>query len=307
MGVVAALSKKSPRLAEGIIDAIHYFPYKRRIKAKPEDYPKILMKDWVKRTKEEPFDLSNPQTYRQKIQWSKIYDRDERRTLLSDKVEAKNIVAGIIGEAYIIPTLGVYQSPDEIDFDKLPDRFVIKMNHSSGMNIIVKDKSLADIKEIKRKLRKWLKINFAFYNGLELQYAPIVPKILIEQYMEDEYGELRDYKFLCFDGRPHFCWVDTGRFSGHYRNVYDMEWNLEPWMQMYPNSPYEVSKPEGFEKMAELAEKLSRGFAHVRVDLFYAGGKIYFGEMTFTSGNGTERITPPEYDKVLGDLWKIEK
>lgn len=130
---------------------------------------------------------------------------------------------------------------------------------------------------------------------------------MAEKFTEDSNGKLTDYKFFCFDGNVHFCWIDEGRFSTHYRNVYDLNWNLQPWTQhKYSNTPYLVDKPQNFEEMIHIAKVLSEGFSHVRVDLYNVDGEIFFGEMTFTNGSGYELIYPEEYNNMLGDLWVLK-
>lgn len=276
----------------------------KRSKTKEEKIPELIMEDWKKRGNE-PFDIFHPVTYRQKIQWSKLYGVTPLKTMLSDKVQARKWIADKIGEEYLIPIIGIYKHPEEIQFETLPERFVIKMNYSSGMNIIIKDKSLSEKKEIMKLLRKWTRVNRSAFQNFEMQYRDIEPRIIIEQYMEDDNGNLNDYKFLCFNSKVYCCWMDFDRFGDHKRNIYDLEWKLQPWRQHHQNQKGNIPKPKNFEKMVEIAQKLCVGFDHVRVDLYNVNGNIYFGEMTFTNGNGMEKIYPPEYDTVLGNLWQI--
>jgi hypothetical protein len=173
----------------------------------------------------------------------------------------------------------------------------------------VRDKTKIGRKEFaeyKAKLNYYLNMKFG-YNTLELHYNDIHPKIICEQLIESKDLDLLDYKFLCFDGEPLFCWVDTGRFHQHKRNVYNMNWELQDWNQYrYGQSDEPIAKPINFEKMVEISRLLSSRFHHVRVDLYNIEGKIYFGEMTFTNSSGFERIEPPEADLMLGELWKID-
>lgn len=185
----------------------------------------------------------------------------------------------------------------------------VKTNHASSDVIVVKSKkTLSDekIKAIRRKLRHALNHSYELVQGFEMQYKGIPPLIIAERLIQDEkYNELRDYKFLCFDGVPYYCWVDCDRYTNHTRNVYDMEWNLMPWTQGgYKNSSVSVEKPENFDTMVEVAKKLSADFSHVRVDLYNVEGKIYFGEMTFTNGSGFEKL-PDRINYELGCLWKL--
>lgn len=251
-------------------------------------------------------DWNNLNAYTEKMQWAKFYDTTPIKTTLSDKYLVREWVAEKIGAEYLIPLLGVWDRFSEIDFDALPDRFVLKTNHGSGSVIIVKDKSRFDKVDAGKRFDDWINIDYAYATGYELQYSGIKRKIIAEKYVETELGELQDYKFLCFDGKPYFCWVDLGRFGKHTRNVYDLDWKLQPWNQYtYGNSATPIPKPKNFEKMIEIATVLCQGFSHVRVDLYNIEGKIYFGEMTFTNGCGFDRIIPDKYDFMLGELWKI--
>lgn len=251
-------------------------------------------------------DLKNPQSYSEKIQWLKLFDEDELRTRLSDKVLVRDWVKEKIGSEYLIPIYGVYDHFDEIDFDKLPNQFVIKTNHSSGWNIIVKDKRNFNLKKAKKRVEWWLGLDYGLWSEFEIHYSPIKPKILIEKYTVNSVGELNDYKFLCFDGECRYFWMDFDRTTNHKRNVYDLNWNLQPWNQFtYGNYEGEIEKPKNFEKMVEIAKILCKGFKHVRVDLYNVDGKIYFGEMTFTNGSGFEGIYPKEYDYKLGKMIKL--
>ena len=246
-------------------------------------------------------DIQNPVTYSEKIQWLKLYDDNKLRTSLTDKVSVREWIKEKIGEEYLIPIIGVYSSFDEIDFERLPERFVIKTNHSSGWNIIVKDKSQFDKKSAKKKINRLLSLNYAFWNEYELHYSDIVPQIIIEHYLEDSNGQLNDYKFLCFQNVCEYVWMDFDRMTNHKRNVYDMNWVLQPWSQFtYGNYMGEVNKPQNFEEMVHIANILCQGFKHVRVDLYNVDGKIYFGEMTFTNGSGFEGIYPEKYEYELG-------
>lgn len=249
----------------------------------------------------------SPQSYTEKIQWSKFNDNSEFKTILSDKFLVRDWVKSKIGEEYLIPLLGVWDEFSEINFDKLPSQFVLKTNHGSGSVVIVKDKSALDLKETQKKFDSWMKTDFAYTTGFELHYSAIKRKIIAEKYLETELGELQDYKFLCFNGTPYYCWVDVGRFNKHTRNVYDLEWNLQEWNQhLYGNYQGNLPKPDNFDQMIKIAKILCKGFRHVRVDLYSVNNNIYFGEMTFTNGCGFDKIVPDKYDFILGDLWNIE-
>ena len=248
---------------------------------------------------------NNPKTYTEKMQVEKLYNYKEIKTVLSDKYRVREWIKEKIGDKYLVPLLGVWDSFEEIDFDNLPNRFVLKTNHGSGSVLIVKDKSKLNYKKVKRLFDDWMKIDFAYTNGFEMQYSNIERKIIAEEYLETEQRELQDYKFLCFDGNPVFCWVDIGRFSKHTRTVFDLKWNLQPWTQAeYGISKEKIERPKNFDEMINISKKLCKGFSQVRVDLYNIEGKIYFGEMTFTNGSGFDKIIPEKYDIVLGNLWK---
>lgn len=248
----------------------------------------------------------NPQAYTEKMQIEKLRPTVQK-TKLADKYLVREWVKEKIGEDYLIPLLGVWDSFDDICFEDLPNQFALKTNHGCHTNIIVKDKANFDKKSARYKFNQWMKTDYAYTNGFEMHYSGIPRKILAEKYIEDDMGELQDYKFLCFNGNPCFCWVDCGRYSGnHTRTIFDMDWNIQPWTcNGFVVSPEPVEKPKNFDKMVEIATILSEGFSHVRIDLYNVEGTIYFGEMTFSSASGFGIIDPEEYDYVLGNMWKF--
>lgn len=271
-----------------------------------KDLPELLKKWYKKRTGRE-LNLENPKSFNEKIQWLKLYDNSPLKTKLADKYLVREWIKENLGEEYLIPLLGVYDSFDEIDFDKLPDKFVLKANHGCAWNIIVKDKQKFDKKKAKKKFDKWMKRNYALKAGFEMQYKDIPPKIVAEAFIQDSKGELNDYKVLCFNGEPKFIWIDQGRFSNRTENIYDTKWNLQPFLLTYENSKEEVPPPKNLETMIEFARKLSKDFALVRVDFYNVDGKIYFGEMTFTSASGVDVFKPAEYDLKLGEMLELPK
>lgn len=288
-----------------IQDFLFYQTYKKRKKMNVSEYPAQLKKDY-ENYRGGVLNIENPKTYSEKIQWLKLYDDNELRTRLTDKVLVREWIKEKIGEKYLIPIYGVYDSFDDIEFDKLPNQFVIKTNHSSGWNIIVKDKNNFNKKKARKKIQRWLKRDYGLWSEFEIHYSSIVPKIIVEKYMADSSGELNDYKFLCFNNECKYFWMDFDRASNHKRNVYDLNFNLQPWNQFtYGNYNGVVEKPKNLEKMIEIAQTLCQGFKHVRVDLYNIDGEIYFGEMTFTNGSGFEGIFPEEYDYKLGELIKL--
>ena len=249
-------------------------------------------------------DLKNPKTYNEKLQWLKLYDRHEEYTQMVDKYEAKEYVASIIGKEYIIPTLGVYNSFDEIDFDKLPDQFVLKCTHDSGGVAICKNKATFDFNAARKLLSRNLKRN-KYSTSREYPYQNVKPRIIAEAYMEDESGyELKDYKFFCFDGDVKLLFVAADRgVKGEETkfDFFDTEWNHLPFTNGHPNSTRPVRKPENLEEMISIAKKLSERIPHVRVDLYNIRGKIYFGELTFFHWSGMTPFDPEEWDYKLGE------
>lgn len=250
-------------------------------------------------------DLNNPVTFNEKLQWLKINDRKPIYSTMVDKYEAKKYVANIIGEEYIIPTLGVWDSFDEIDFDKLPNQFVLKCTHDSGGLVICKDKAALDLKAARKKLNKCMKHNY-YYASREWPYKDVKPRIIAEKYMADESGiELKDYKIHNFDGIPQFIEVDYGRFSEHKRNLYSTDWEYIEAAIKYPTDKnVKINRPENLEKMIVLARKLSEKIPYVRTDFYSIFGKIYFGEITFYHDSGMGEFTPKEWDAKLGE-WII--
>ena len=246
--------------------------------------------------------LKNPRSFNEKLQWLKLYDRNPQYISLTDKYEVRKHVKEIIGSEYLIPLLGVWDSFEQIDFFKLPNQFVLKCTHDSGGVIICKNKEELDIEFTKKKLKELLKKNY-YYVGREWPYKNIKPRIICEKYMEDESKvELKDYKFMCFNGEVKCSFVCLNRNSKKGLNVdfYDMDWNPMPFTRHYPNSGTILPKPKNFDKMVEFATKLSKAIPFVRVDFYETNGKLYFGEMTFYPGSGFEEFTPESYDYLLG-------
>lgn len=247
----------------------------------------------------------SPKTFNEKLQWLKIHDRNPFYTKLVDKYEVRKYIAEKLGEEYSIPLLGVWDTFDEIDFEKLPNQFVLKCTHDSGSTIVCKNKNHFDYNSAKIKLSQNLARNY-YYSEREWPYKKVHPKIIAEKYMEDENGELRDYKFFCFDGKVKYLQVDYDRFTEHHRNIYDPDWNLLPFSIQYPSKKDTViKKPETLNTMIDIATRLSQNMPHVRVDLYNTNGKIYFGELTFYHGAGFEHFTPNSWNEKIGKLLKI--
>ena len=289
---------KNPR------DIIIILAEKNILKISDKRFLKILYKNRIGKK----LDLKNPNTFNEKLQWLKIYDRNPDYTKMVDKYEVKKYISNLIGEEYIIPTLGVYNNFDEIDFDKLPNEFVMKCTHDSGGNIICRDKTKLDFKVVREKIEKCLKRNY--YNvGREWPHKNVKPRIIIEKYMEDESKEqLKDYKIFNFNGEPELIQVDFDRFKGHKRNIYTTNWK---WLNMnlvYEiNKDVEIKRPHKLGKLLELARVLSKNIPFLRTDFYVINDKIYFGEITFYPESGFGKFIPKEYDKVLGDMLELPK
>ncbi|MDR1579351.1 MAG: hypothetical protein LBS35_03260 [Synergistaceae bacterium] len=269
----------------------------------PEKYESAL-KHWYFIHTGERLNLDSPRTFNEKIQWLKLHDSTPLKTRLADKYLARDWIKEKIGEEYLIPLLGVWDKFDDIDFNTLPDRFVLKANHGSGWNIVVRGKSKLDIPEARAKFEHWLKTNYAFMAGFELHYKDIKPKIIAEEYIEnlDVHG-LYDYRFLCFNGEPKSIWWDVGSGTpDHQRDIYDLEWNLQPLRVTWPHVSAKLGKPSKLAEMIDLAKKLSEDFIFVRVDFYYADSKIYMGELTFTPLTGLCNWNPDSYNLVYGEM-----
>ena len=266
------------------------------------------LKKIYKKTIGKELDLENPKSFNEKIQWLKIHDRNPKYTNLVDKYEVKEYIKKTIGEEYVIPNLAVYDSFKDINFDELPNQFVIKCTHDSGGVVICKDKAKFNYNKARIKINHCLKKNF-YWSGREWPYKNIKPRIIIEPYMEDtKYRELIDYKIMCFDGKAKMLFTCTERFSkdGLKVTFFDLDWNKLPFERKYKSSTKKIEKPENFEKMIELSEKLSKDIKFVRVDWYEINGKLYFGELTFYPGSGCEEFRPDEWDYKLGEMIDLD-
>lgn len=273
----------------------------------PSNYENEL-KLWFKNRVGYKLDFDNPVTFNQKLQWMKLYDSTQLKSDLTDKYKVREWVKNKIGEEYLIPLLGVWDKFDDINFETLPDKFVLKCNHACGYNQIVLDKSKLDLKELKDKFDTWMEIDWGFRYGLELHYSNIERKIIAEEYMENNNHDLYDYKFLCFNGEPKYIWVDTQRFTKHARDFFDLDWNYLDLETQVARSNNPLPKPVNLEKMIELARILSSDFPQVRVDLYMLNnGTIKFGGLTFTCGSGDLKWSPRVVDYQLGQLFSLPK
>ena len=254
----------------------------------------------------EKLNLKNPKTFNEKLQWLKLYDRRPEYTIMVDKIAVKRYVTDRIGSEYVIPTLGVWKRPEDIEWDKLPNQFVLKWNHDSGSIVICKDKDNFDREKAIKKLRYGEKVN-GFWYGREWPYKDVKPQILAEKYMEDESGELKDYKFFCFNGHVRCFKVDFDRFTNHHANYFDINGNFLPFGETIcpPDSSKVLALPNNISKMIQLAEALSESIPFVRVDFYSVNDNIYFGEITFYPAGGFGPFVPNEWDYTFGSWLKL--
>ncbi len=260
--------------------------------------------------------LDNPHSFNEKMQWLKLHDRKPIYTQMVDKYESKLFVSQKVGDCYVVPTYGVWDSYEDIDFASLPEQFVLKTTHDCGGVKICKDKDHFDYEAAKTEFSKRIKTNF-FWQGREWPYKDVKPRILAEKYlvMHDTFGNsftydsktergITDYKIMCFNGEPFCCLVCMGRNSleGLHENFYDKEWNLLPFRRDNPQYEGEVKKPEDYDKMLEIARSLSEGTKFLRVDYFEGNGQLYVGELTFFPASGFDRFIPEEWDYKLGEM-----
>ena len=250
--------------------------------------------------------LKNPLTFNEKLQWLKLHYFDKQYTILADKYEVKQYIRNNYPELKTIPTIGVWNRPEEIEFEKLPDKFVLKCTHDTGSIIICKDKKTIDRDDTIRKLNQALNRNM-YYPGREWVYKDIKARIIAEEYLEElDSSELLDYKLMCFNGVVKCSFVCSDRFSdaGLHVTFFDRDWNILPFTRHYPRRETGIARPANYEKMIVLAEQMSHNMPFVRIDFYEVNNEIYFGEYTFFPGSGLEEFTPEEWDRILGD-WLV--
>ncbi len=250
--------------------------------------------------------FKNPKGFCEKIQWLKVNDRRPEYSKLVDKLAVRDHITEVLGEEHLFPLLGFWEKFEDIDFDSLPNQFVMKCNHDSGSTKVIKDKNAltqADFDEMKEFYSKRLKRDF-YYAGREYPYRDIKPYIIAEQLMIDENApekSIEDYKFFCFNGEPKVMFVATDRATDCKFDFFDMNFNHLDLVNIHPNADKPIPKPEKFDEMKEIAAKLSQGMRHVRIDLYELNGKIYFGEYTFFHGGGFQLCHPEKWERRLGD------
>ncbi len=270
---------------------------------------KRLLKIRYRYYTDDKLNLENPKKFNEKIIWLKLHFHVPLLTQLADKFAVRAYVSEKIGDVYLNELYNVYYSVDAIDFDQLPNQFVLKGVHGSSLNIIVKDKSKLDIKKAKKTMRKWMKHCQYKKVGLEWAYKNIEPKIIAEKYLEEEDREvLLDYKFFCFNGKPKFVQIDLERGIEDYRCFYDLDWKKLPFSTV-KNTFFEgeVEKPSNFDEMIKLAYNLSENLPFSRVDFYSIKGRTIFGEITFYPADGKKNFVPDKYNEIIGDYLKLPK
>ena len=275
--------------------------YHRNCHLSPPQY-RAALKHWYWLFKGRPCHLETPRTMTEKIHWLKLYDSTPLKGRLADKFLVREWVADTVGEEYLVPLLGVWDSPDEIDFASLPSSFALKATHGSGWNILVANKSALDEEWARGRLREWLGLRQAMKGGFELHYEYCEPRIVCERFLRDGTGGLRDYKFMVFDGVVQFAFAVDRRAGRAMRGTYLPDWTRAPFEYTCEavRAP-DVPPPSGLETMLRLASRLGKGFACARVDFYQVRGRVYFGEITFTDADGLSEFAPARYNRIFGD------
>ena len=281
---------------------------KKRMKYSLRFLPdKTYIKLYYRLNVKRKLNLKNPKTFNEKLQWLKFNDRDPFYAVVVDKYKVREYIKETIGEKYLIPLIGDWDCFDDIDFEKLPNKFVLKCNHDSGGLVICTDKNKLDIKKAKKVISKSLKCKF-YYVGREWQYKNIKPRIICEEFIGENDIPPSDYKISCFNGKPDNIMVCYGRETGETQYYFfDLNWNLlryNGWGKKAPSN-FSLPKPEGLEEMIQLAEKLSKPYYYARIDLYNVNGKIYFGEITLCPNSGFDGKLLKETDELFGSKLKL--
>ncbi len=299
------MRKKLVRILKNPLILIPYFGSKGLMKWMPDE---LYLKLIYRAITGQKLNINHPKTYNEKLQWLKLNDKNPIYPSLVDKLQFRSFIEGEFGDEYLIPMLGVWNSFDEIDFEALPNQFVLKCTHDSGGHIICSDKQTLDIEKTRQRINFFLKRNF--YNvWREWPYKDLEPRIICEEYMAiNPHDGLNDYRFFCFDGEPYFIAVDfniTDK-SKTRRNLFDLHWNLLEAEISYPKElPNPIQKPKKLDQMISLAKALSKSLPHVRVDFYYIEEQIYIGELTFYHQSGFGKFIPEEFNLILGGLIKL--
>ena len=263
---------------------------------------KHFLEEWFKASLGDFPDIDNPKTLNDKIQWYKLYYNDPLISKCIDKVSFKDYVTEILGSGYVVPSLGVYSNADEIDFDKLPNQFVIKANYGSSGNeiIIVTDKSKLDLASTRKTIASWEK---PWWRNAWGGYEFVEPRILIEEYIEQIDGQVYDYKFLCFNGEPRYAFVHADSLKDRTVDIYDLDWEkMDIIYDGFPNSKRGIGRPAFLSRMIEISRQISKQFPLVRVDFYDIGSRLYIGELTFYPDGGFSEYEPQDWDYKLGEM-----
>ncbi|SDW42787.1 TupA-like ATPgrasp [Marinococcus luteus] len=284
-----------------------YRKYKYFISSNFYSDEKFIKKQFKKRVGRK-VNLDHPVEFNDKLQWLKLYKREPLAVKCADKLEVRSFVEAKIGKKYLNDVYAIYESVEEISFEELPKSFVLKGTHGSGFNIVCKNKYKLNWKNEQKKMKQWLKTNYYWLNR-EWVYKDIKPKIICEKYIEDEEEKaaLTDYKFFCFNGNTKYCQVIRGRGNEESIDFYDINWNHMPFtgLRPLPNAKKNYDKPEKFEEMVNLANKLSSPFIFVRVDFYYIKGEIIFGELTFFPESGYGSFYPKKWNRIIGEMLRL--
>lgn len=267
-------------------------------KKSDEEFINMLYKMRMK----QELNLENPMLFSEKLQWLKLYNRRSEYTTMVDKNEVKDYIASVLGSKYIIPTLGVWDNFDDIDFDKLPNQFVLKCTHDSGGLVICQDKSKLNKEKARKKIEKSLKRNY-YFNSREWPYKNVSPKIIAEEYLENSENGLNDYKIWCFNGEPIYIQFISGRMGNNtYEGFYDINWQLQTFSYYNPKMDKMVTKPKCLDEMLDMSKIIAKDQPFVRCDFYVLeDGSIRFGEITFYPMSGMQQWTPVEMDRILGE------
>ena len=269
---------------------------------------KAVIYYYKKKSKGKVPDLENPITFSEKLQWYKLNHHQKLMEICANKYTVRKYIESCGYKNLLNEIIGVWNSVDDIDWESLPTSFVLKGTHGSGFNLIVKNKKDINWLKWKKLFRSWMRQDNYWY-GREWVYKKMPRQIIAEKYLEDETGELRDYKFYCFNGKPYFMQLEVGRnTSENTRNFYDMNWKLLPFGKELPHNPnFIVEQPKTFNRMKKIAADLCKPFSYVRVDLYEVDRKVYFGELTFFPAGGAPDFIPKDYDEIIGKIWDIKE
>ena len=279
------------------------FDFKIKKEVTDAEYCDALEK-WYEDNTGEVLKLEKPQTINEKIQWLKLYDSNKLKMQLSDKIAARSYIAETIGDEYLIPVAGIWEKPEDIDFNALPSQFVLKCNNSKYSGIKVKNINVVNRKSLYKKVVKWLSEDYSG-NTPECQYKGITPKVIVEEYIEDSRGDINEFKVLCFNGEPKYVYVDKHTQKAKTRDIYDLDWELQPFTCEYKNSGIITPPPANMHRMFEVARKLSKNFYLVRVDFYNADQKLYINGLNFAPNNGIAKFSPSDYSLVMGKMLTI--